>query len=61
VLQIPQGITEFGMYFLVTTSYVSAGREKNLGFMKDFEWEVPKDLDEGENDIRKILIEYLSN
>ncbi|MDE0772483.1 MAG: 5'-nucleotidase C-terminal domain-containing protein [Salibacteraceae bacterium] len=61
VLQIPKGISEFGMYFLVTTSYVSAGLEKNLGFMKDFEWKAPKDLDEGENDIRKVLIEYLVN
>ena len=61
ILQIPKGISEFGMYFLVTSSYVSAGREKNLGFMKDFEWEEPKGLGEGENDIRKILIGYFGN
>ena len=61
VLQFPKDISEYGMYFVVTTDYVSSGREKNLEFMKGFEWEQPEDLAENENDIRKILIQYLGH
>jgi len=61
VLQFPKDISEYGMYFVVTTDYVSSGREKNLEFMKGFEWEQPEDLAENENDIRKILIQYVGH
>lgn len=59
VYQIPKDFSEYGVYFLVTTDYVAAGREKNLEFMKDLNWKTPKPKDSSEIDIRKIVINYL--
>ncbi len=60
VLQVPKEISEFGMYYVITTGYMSAGRENNLGFLKDFDWEYPKNIEDNQNDIRKIIIDFLA-
>ena len=59
VLQKPESISEFGMYYVITSSYMSAGREKNLSFLGDKDWEAPMQLKDSTNDIRNILINYL--
>lgn len=46
-------------YKVVTSDFVSAGREANLGGMSKFNWKTPEGL--AKNDIRSIVIDFLSN
>ncbi len=59
-VQFPAEIAEYGMYYVITTDYMSAGKEKNFEFLKEKQWSSPSNLTEAENDIRKVLIRYLS-
>lgn len=49
-------------YWVVSSSFLASGREANLEFVKDFNWQTEwKSKQEYHNDIRQIVIQYLQS
>lgn len=73
-LQVPNLSIQNGNYFLneepikdnrlysvVTSSFMASGRENNLEDLKSYEWDTEKSFGKIDNDIRKVVIDQLSN